>query len=83
MSEQMTGAQSVVRSLEAAGVDTVFGIPGGAILPRYDPLFDSSRSATSSSATSRARGTPPRGTPRRPAGSACAWRRPARARPTS
>jgi acetolactate synthase-1/2/3 large subunit len=41
MSEQMTGAQSLVRSLEEAGVDTVFGIPGGAILPVYDPLFDS------------------------------------------
>jgi acetolactate synthase I/II/III large subunit len=36
-----TGAQSLVRSLEAAGVDVVFGIPGGAILPAYDPLFDS------------------------------------------
>jgi len=43
MTEQMTGAQSIVRSLEAAGVDTVFGIPGGAILPLYDPLMDSSR----------------------------------------
>jgi acetolactate synthase-1/2/3 large subunit len=43
MSEQMTGAQSVVRSLEAAGVDTVFGIPGGAILPAYDPLLDSTK----------------------------------------
>jgi acetolactate synthase-1/2/3 large subunit len=41
MSEPMTGAQSLVRSLEEAGVDTVFGIPGGAILPVYDPLFDS------------------------------------------
>ncbi len=41
MSEQMTGAQSLIRSLEHAGVDTVFGIPGGAILPAYDPLFDS------------------------------------------
>ena len=37
----MTGAQSVVRSLEEAGADVVFGIPGGAILPVYDPLFDS------------------------------------------
>jgi acetolactate synthase I/II/III large subunit len=36
-----TGAQSLVRSLEATGVDVVFGIPGGAILPAYDPLFDS------------------------------------------
>ncbi|MGW5364746.1 acetolactate synthase large subunit [Actinopolymorpha pittospori] len=41
MSEQMTGAQSLIKSLEAAGVDTVFGIPGGAILPAYDPLLDS------------------------------------------
>src|SRR5690625_4818019 len=39
--EPMTGAQSVVRSLEEAGADVVFGIPGGAILPVYDPLFDS------------------------------------------
>jgi len=41
MTEQMTGAQALVRSLEQVGVDTVFGIPGGAILPAYDPLFDS------------------------------------------
>src|SRR5437763_3315213 len=41
MSEQITGAQSLVRSLEAVGVEVVFGIPGGAILPAYDPLFDS------------------------------------------
>ena len=41
MSEQITGAQSLVRSLEHAGVDVVFGIPGGAILPAYDPLMDS------------------------------------------
>ena len=37
----MSGASSVVRSLEALGVDVVFGIPGGAILPLYDPLMDS------------------------------------------
>src|SRR5688572_24226520 len=43
MSEQISGAQSLVRSLEAAGVDTVFGIPGGAILPLYDPLMDSTK----------------------------------------
>ncbi|WP_293780949.1 acetolactate synthase large subunit [uncultured Aeromicrobium sp.] len=40
--ETITGAQSLVRALERAGVDTIFGIPGGAILPAYDPLFDSS-----------------------------------------
>ncbi len=40
---ELTGAQSLVRSLELAGADVVFGIPGGAILPAYDPLFDSEK----------------------------------------
>lgn len=39
--ERMTGAKAMVRSLEALGVTDVFGYPGGAILPAYDPLFDS------------------------------------------
>jgi len=39
----MTGAQALVRSLEEVGADVVFGIPGGAILPAYDPLFDSTK----------------------------------------
>ena len=39
--EQMTGAQAVIRSLEELDVDVIFGIPGGAVLPVYDPLFDS------------------------------------------
>jgi acetolactate synthase-1/2/3 large subunit len=38
----MSGASSLVKSLESAGVDVMFGIPGGAILPAYDPIFDSS-----------------------------------------
>ena len=38
---EVTGAQSLVLSLEAMDVDTVFGIPGGAVLPAYDPLLDS------------------------------------------
>ena len=42
MSEKITGAQSLVNSLEQVGVDVMFGIPGGAILPAYDPIFDSS-----------------------------------------
>ncbi|OIK28998.1 acetolactate synthase large subunit [Streptomyces malaysiense] len=41
--EHVTGAQSLIRSLEEVGADTVFGIPGGAILPAYDPLMDSTR----------------------------------------
>jgi len=39
---EMNGASSLVASLEAAGVDVMFGIPGGAILPAYDPIFSSS-----------------------------------------
>ncbi|MGN6337028.1 thiamine pyrophosphate-binding protein, partial [Mycobacterium sp.] len=41
--EQLTGAQSVIRSLEELGVEVIFGIPGGAVLPVYDPLFDSQK----------------------------------------
>ena len=37
----VSGAGSLVRSLEALGVEVAFGIPGGAILPAYDPLYDS------------------------------------------
>jgi len=43
MGEQITGAESLVWSLEAAEADVVFGIPGGAILPAYDPLMDSTK----------------------------------------
>lgn len=39
---QITGAQAVIKSLEHAGVEVVFGHPGGAILPAYDPIIDSS-----------------------------------------
>lgn len=41
--QQLTGAQSVIRSLEELDVDIIFGIPGGAVLPVYDPLFDSQK----------------------------------------
>lgn len=40
--EPSTGARNVVRTLEKLGVEVVFGMPGGAILPTYDPLMDSS-----------------------------------------
>jgi len=39
----VTGAQALIRALEESGVDTIFGYPGGAILPAYDPLLDSKR----------------------------------------
>ncbi|MEJ6573984.1 MAG: acetolactate synthase large subunit [Actinomycetes bacterium] len=38
---KMTGASALVKALEESGVDVMFGIPGGAILPAYDPIFDS------------------------------------------
>jgi acetolactate synthase-1/2/3 large subunit len=38
---RITGAQALVRALERVGADVVFGLPGGAILPAYDPLLDS------------------------------------------
>ncbi len=38
---KMTGAQALIASLENEGVDVMFGVPGGAILPAYDPLLDS------------------------------------------
>jgi acetolactate synthase-1/2/3 large subunit len=40
---QVTGAQAVIRSLEELDVEIIFGIPGGAVLPVYDPLFDSQK----------------------------------------
>ncbi|MCU1495451.1 MAG: acetolactate synthase, large subunit [Acidimicrobiaceae bacterium] len=39
---ELTGAQSLIKSLETEGVEVVFGLPGGAILPVYDPIIDSS-----------------------------------------
>ena len=42
MAEQLSGAQALIRALEHEGVDIAFGVPGGAILPAYDPILDSS-----------------------------------------
>jgi acetolactate synthase-1/2/3 large subunit len=58
----MTGSQAIVRSLEELGVDDIFGLPGGAILPTYDPLMASSRT-TSWSVTNRELATPRKATP--------------------
>ncbi len=41
--EILTGAQAIVRSLELLGIEHIFGLPGGAILPTYDPLMDSTK----------------------------------------
>ena len=42
-SEGMDGAKSIVRSLEECGVEVIFGLPGGAVLPLYDPMMDSKK----------------------------------------
>ncbi len=42
MTRQMTGAQMVVQALRDQGVDTIFGYPGGAVLPIYDEIFQQS-----------------------------------------
>ncbi len=39
---KVSGAEALVKSLEAQGTDVIFGVPGGAILPAYDPILDSS-----------------------------------------
>src|SRR5207237_4908341 len=39
---KLTGAQALIKSLEMEGVEVMFGLPGGAILPVYDPVIDSS-----------------------------------------
>ena len=38
---QLNGSQALIKALEMEGVDTIFGLPGGCILPVYDPLLDS------------------------------------------
>lgn len=39
---KMTGAEVVIKSLEQEGVEVIFGYPGGAVIPLYDKLYDSS-----------------------------------------
>ncbi|MFQ5586402.1 MAG: thiamine pyrophosphate-binding protein, partial [Thermodesulfobacteriota bacterium] len=42
MSRKLSGAEIFIECLKKEGVDTVFGYPGGAVLPIYDALFSSS-----------------------------------------
>ena len=68
---RMTGADAILRSLEAEGVEVAFGLPGGAILPTYDAFARGTTSCvTCSRATSRAPATWPRATRARPGESA-------------
>jgi acetolactate synthase-1/2/3 large subunit len=43
MRDRITGAKALMRALQAEGVKTIFGYPGGAIMPVYDALFDYTR----------------------------------------
>ena len=43
MKEKITGSKALMRALQAEGVKTIFGYPGGAIMPVYDALFDYTR----------------------------------------
>ena len=38
--ERISGSEALLRSLLAEGVDTIFGYPGGAVIPVYDSLYD-------------------------------------------
>ena len=47
--EKITGAEIVIKALIEQGVDTVFGYPGGAILPVYDELFQQKKNTSHTS----------------------------------
>ncbi|HEX6417083.1 MAG TPA: thiamine pyrophosphate-binding protein, partial [Acidimicrobiales bacterium] len=38
---KIDGGRALIKALELEGVETIFGLPGGAILPVYDPIIDS------------------------------------------
>ena len=43
MKETITGREALMRALQAEGVKTIFGYPGGSIMPVYDSLYDYTR----------------------------------------
>ena len=71
MSREMSGAEMVVTALKDQGVDTLFGYPGGAVLPIYDAIFQQDHVRHVLVRHEQARRTPPKATPARPARSAC------------
>jgi acetolactate synthase-1/2/3 large subunit len=42
--KKITGAEAILRSLAEEGVDTIFGYPGGAIMPIYDKMYEQDQS---------------------------------------
>ena len=43
MRDRITGSKALMRALQAEGVKTIFGYPGGTIMPVYDALYDYTR----------------------------------------
>lgn len=80
--KEMTGAEIVIQALIDQGVDTIFGYPGGAVLPIYDALFQQKRLNIFWSGKRAAPSTLPRATPARPERSAAPSSPPAPAPPT-
>ena len=79
---KLTGAQALIKSLEMESVEVMFGLPGGAILPVYDPLIDSSIRHILVRHEQGA-GHMASGYAHAPAGPASRWSRAVRPRPTS
>ena len=78
--EKMTGAQALIRALEDLGVQDVFGLPGGAILPVFHAINDDTKFRFTLVRHEQA--VPPKAMRWRQAAWACASSRPARARRT-
>ena len=79
----VTGAQALIESFLREGVDTIFGYPGGAIIPVYDALYDyRDRLRHILVRTNRAPYTPRRATPASAAAWGSVWSPPAPAPPT-
>ncbi len=77
----MNGAQWVVHALRTQGVDTVFGYPGGAIMPVYDALYDGGVEHLLCLGMSKGQPWRPLVMREQPVKPGCVSRRPARARP--
>ena len=69
---KLTGAQALIKSLELENVEVVFGLPGGCILPAYDPILDSPIRHILVR-HEQGPGTWPRATPTSPAGPVWPW----------
>ncbi len=56
--KRITGSQAIILSLLEEGVDTIFGYPGGAIMPVYDALYDFDRLVTNKALSMQLKDTP-------------------------